>query len=139
MFDLFGNERLAKWKNIRNNLETSLDPLSEVSHLWCSAPLVSNYLNPFNSNSWPDPWRLILDGKFDNLAICLGMLYTLQLTQRFMNSKYEIHMAIDPKIKDPVFYLSIDRSFVLNYVYKEVINFDNEIFRDTTLLYSIQK
>ena len=139
MFDLHGTERLAEWKKIRDHLETCDNPLQEVADLWSSAPFVSNYLDPLSSTDWPDAWRLVLDGKFDDLAICLGMLYTLQLTQRFMTSKYEIHMSINPKTKAPAFYLSIDRSFVLNYAYKEVVDFDGKILHDTTLLFSTQK
>ena len=110
--------------------------MQEVADLWSSAPFVSNYLNPFSPTDWPDAWRLILDGKFDDLAICLGMLYTLQLTQRFMDVQYEIHMSINPKTKEPAFYLSVDRSFVLNYTYKEVVGFDKKLFDNTTLLYT---
>ena len=135
MFDLHGTERLAEWKKIRDNLEICDNPLQEVVNLCRSVPFVSNYLNPYSPNDWPDPWRLVLDGKIDDLAICLGMLYTLQLTERFMGSKYEIHMSINPKTNDAVFYLCIDRSFVLNYVYKEVAKFDEKILYDTTLLY----
>ena len=136
MFDLHGTERLAEWKKIRDHLETCDDPIQEVADLWSSAPFVSKYLDPFSPTDWPDAWRLILDGKFDDLAICLGMLYTLQLTQRFMDVQYEIHMSINPKTKEPAFYLSVDRSFVLNYTYKEVVGFDKKLFDNTTLLYT---
>ena len=139
MFNLHGNDRLAEWKRFRNQIEVSSCPLQDVANLWSTAPFVPNYLNPYDNNHWPDPWRLILDGRFDNLAICLGMLYTLQLTQRFMHSQYEIHMSNIPKMKDPAFYLSIDRSFILNYTYKQVVPYDDELLKDTTLLFVTKK
>lgn len=139
MFDLHGTQRLAEWKKQRDQIETRDNPLQAVADLWSSAPFVPNYLDPFSSRDWPDPWRLVLDGKFDDLAICLGMLYTLQLTQRFMDNRYEIHMSIDPKIKDPAFYLSVDHSFVLNHAYKEVVDFDQKLFGNTTLLYATKR
>lgn len=139
MFDLSGNDKLAEWKKIRDRLEHCEFPLQEVVDLWSTAPFVANYIDPFNTKKWPDPWHLILDGRFDDLAICLGMLYTLQLTQRFMSSHYEIHMSIAPEIKDPAFYLLIDRSFVLNYTYKQVVDFDETIVKNTTLLFSTKK
>lgn len=139
MFDLHGNQRLAEWRKIRDNLETCDNPLQEVVDLWSKAPFVASYLDPSNYKEWPDPWRLILDGRFDDLAICLGMLYTLQLTQRFMCNQYEIHMSIIPETKEPVFYLSIDRSFILNYAYKEVVDYEDNLLQNTTLLYVTKK
>lgn len=139
VFDLKENERLVEWKKFRDKLESSQSPFEEVAVFWSLAPFVSNYLDPFDSTSWPDPWHLVLDGKFDALAICLGMLYTLQLTQRFMHSKYEIHMSITPEMKDPAFYLSIDRSFILNYTYKQVVEYDDNLLKSTRLLFVTKK
>lgn len=139
MFNLHGTEKLVEWKGIRDKLETSESPLEEVVDLWSNAPFVSNYIDPFDSKTWPDPWRLVLDGKFDDLAICLGMLYTLQLTQRFMHNQYEIHMSNIPKMKDPAFYLSIDRSSILNYTYKQVVKYDDDLLKDATLLFVTKK
>lgn len=136
MFDLQSNERLVEWKKFRDRLENSETPFQEVVDLWSTAPFVSKYLDPNNSKEWPDPWHLVLDGKFDDLAICLGMLYTLQLTQRFMQCKYEIHMSINPEIKDSRFYLSVDQSFILNYTYKQVVEYDTALLNNTTLLFS---
>lgn len=139
MFDLYGSERLAEWKKLRDQTETHDSPLQFVTDIWSAAPFVSNYLDPYDPRSWPDPWRLILDGKFDDLAICLGMLYTLQLTQRFMHSQYEIHMSNIPKMKEPAFYVSVDRSSILNYTYKQVVDYDDYLLKDATLLFVTKK
>ena len=139
MFDLYGSERLAEWKKLRDQTETHDSPLQFVTDIWSAAPFVANYLDPYDPRSWPDPWRLILDGKFDDLAICLGMLYTLQLTQRFMHSQYEIHMSNIPKMKEPAFYVSVDRSSILNYTYKQVVDYDDYLLKDATLLFVTKK
>ncbi len=115
MFDLYGNERLTEWKKFRDSLESSDDPLTCVAELWATAPFVNSYLDPKNPNEWPDPWHLVLDSKLDELAICLGMLYTVKLTQRFMASVCEIHMSMLPKDPSPSFYLVVDNLYVLNY------------------------
>lgn len=107
MFDLFGNERLIEWKNFRTKLEHSQTPFEDVLEFWSRAPFVNPYLDPSDAKSWPDPWHLILDGKFDDLAISLGIVYTLKLTQRFMVEDFEIHMSIPFKEKDPRYYLRI--------------------------------
>lgn len=115
MFDLYGNDRLTEWKKFRDSLETVPNPLEEVSKLWSRAPFVNHYLDPQCPSEWPDPWHLVLDGKLDDLAICLGMLYTIKLTQRFMATVCEIHMSMLPKDLSPRFYLVVDNTYVLNY------------------------
>ena len=122
MFDLHGIERLAAWKSCRDHLEICDRPLDFCAEFWARAPFVNQYLDPYDPASWPDPWRLILDSKFDDLAISLGMLYTLKLTDRFMKSRLEIHMITsgDPKRKNH--FLIVDDTSVLNLKYGSVEN-----------------
>ena len=115
MFNLYGNERLTEWKKFRDSLESSNDPLTRVAELWATAPFVNSYLDPKNPIEWPDPWHLVLDSKLDELAICLGMLYTIKLTQRFMDTDCEIHMSMLPNNSEPNFYLVVNNQQVLNY------------------------
>lgn len=105
MFDLFGTDRLIEWKKFRTRLESSQTPFDDVLDFWARAPFVNPYLDPNNVKSWPDPWHLILDGKFDDLAISLGIAYTLKLTKRFMVEDFEIHMSITFKENNPKYYL----------------------------------
>ena len=115
MFDLYGNERLFKWKQFRDSLEVSNNPMDDVAKLWSHAPFVNPFLDPQKPMSWPDPWHLVIDGKLDDLAICLGMLYTIKLTQRFIDSNCEIHKSMLPNNLEPSFYLVVDQQHVLNY------------------------
>lgn len=123
MFDLYGNDRLTEWKRVREEIETCKDPFQLVSDLWSRAPFVNPYLDPKNPTKWPDPWHLILDGRYDDLAISLGMLYTFKLTERFMDSLCEIHMSMSPR-EEPRYFLFVDNSYVLNYEPRTVILYD---------------
>ena len=125
MFNLYGNDRLTEWKKFRDSLENSNDPLLDVAELWSHAPFVSPYLNPNLPSQWPDPWHLILDGKLDELAIALGMLYTIKLTQRFMDSICEIHSAMLPNNDSPEYWLIVDGENALNCIYQEVVSVKN--------------
>ncbi len=118
MFNLYRDDRIKIWREFRDELEISNSPLQDVAEFWSLAPFVNPYLNPHNPSEWPDPWHLILEGKYDDLAISLGMLYTLKLTQRFMDTYCEIHMSMLPNEKDPKFFLIVERSDVLNFEYK---------------------
>ena len=115
MFNLYGNERLTEWKKFRDSLESCNDPLTRVAELWATAPFVNPYIDPNNPNEWPDPWHLVLDSKLDELAISLGMLYTIKLTQRFIDSNCEIHKSMLPNNLEPSFYLVVDQQHVMNY------------------------
>ena len=124
MFNLYGNERLTSWKQFRDTLEISTSPFEDVAELWSHAPFVSAFINPHTPESWPDPWHLIIDGKFDDLAIVLGMLYTLKLTKRFADAEFVIHMD-ELKNKTPTYWLVINGKYVLNYHFKEVVSLEN--------------
>jgi hypothetical protein len=135
VFDLNENNKLQQWKNFRNSLEVSSTAFEDVAQFWSRTPFVSNYLDPFDSKSWPDPWQLILNNKFDDLGIVLGMCYTLQLTERFKDNKFEIHMSMSQLKKDWRYVLLIDDITVLNWNYGSVANFD-EINSNLTKIWS---
>lgn len=121
VFDLYGNERLNEWRKIRNELEHSAEPLRLVADVWSRAPFVNQYLDPQNPAEWPDPWHLILDDRYDDLAIPLGMLYTIKLTQRFMDTLCEIHTSIPTNDVVQRFFLVVDNKYVLNYEPRNVV------------------
>lgn len=130
MFDLSAQDRLTEWRRFRDNLENSDTPLEDVAELWSRAPFVSSYLNPSQPDRWPDPWHLILDNKLDDLAIVLGMLYTLKLTQRFMNFHFEIHMSTLENQKEKNYFLVVENA-VLNLEYGSVVGI-NQLKKLTT-------
>ena len=135
VFDVYGNDRLTQWKEFRDKLETSDHPLEDVAELWSRAPFVSPYLDPQLPKEWPDPWHLILDLRLDDLAITLGMLYTIKLTQRFIDTECEIYKFIFPN-KEDQYLLVVDKKYVLNLEYKEVVGIEKMQELDTKLIWS---
>jgi hypothetical protein len=125
VFKSYGNERLAEWRAFRQQLETSETPLTDLAVFWANAPFVNQYINPYNVKSWPDPWHLILDDKYDDLGVALGMLYTVKLTQRFIDTPCEIHTSTLPNERTPRYSLVVDKKYVLNWDYKEVVKVEN--------------
>jgi hypothetical protein len=133
VFDTFETDRLTKWRQFRDSLELSDTPFEDVAEFWSRAPFVNQYLNPFDTTDWPDPWKLILDGKFDDLAISLGMLYTIKLTERFENSFCEIRQTLE---KDPKSFLVVDNSSILNWQYRSVCRLDDLVGIQTRVVWS---
>ena len=120
MFNSFGIERLVKWKALRDTIETAIDPMAVCAQAWAYAPFVSTYLDPLDAGSWPDPWQLIINSKYDSLAIALGMLYTLNLTNRFADEDFKIYMTLAMPNHQKEFYLLVANQYVLNLEYSSV-------------------
>ena len=135
MFNLHSSDRLAAWREFRDYLETAEQPLQEVVDFWNRAPFVSKRLNPNTPDDWPNPWDLVLNSDLDDLAISLGMLYTIKLTQRFNNSKCEIHTIVSEDTS-PRYFLVIDNQHVLNFNYGEVNSLDAVESFKTSLIWS---
>ena len=139
VFDEYGTKRLAAWRQFRDSLETSDTPLEDVAQLWTHAPFVNSYLDPKIPTDWPDPWHLMLDLRLDDLALVLGMLYTIKLTQRFIDTDCEIHMSMSSEKKEPLYMLVVDSKHVLNLVYGTVVDVDQMKNLDTKRIYSVSR
>lgn len=139
MFDLYGTDRLTAWKEFRDSLEVSNNPFLDVANFWSRAPFVSPYLDPQNPDEWPDPWHLILDSRLDDLAIVLGMLYTIKLTSRFIDAECEIHTSTSSDRKEPCYILVVDKKHVLNLEYNCVVNIDALAKMNTSIVWSGNK
>jgi hypothetical protein len=74
-------ERIQAWRDWRLMLaEQSLDSaMSEIADVWSQVSLSSHYLHPELPDEWPNPWQLIHDNIYCELAIALGMCYTVSL------------------------------------------------------------
>jgi len=136
VFNCYDQDRLAAWKEFRQELETSNKPLEDVAKLWSYAPFVSPYLDHQNPHTWPDPWHLVLDSRLDELAITLGMLYTIKLTQRFRNSKCEVYRVKRPLDKEYSYILVVDNQSVLNFEYNRVVGVDTLSGCESNLLWT---
>jgi len=139
VFDLHGTDRLTNWKQFRDSLETSATPLEDVAELWSHAPFVSPYLDPQNPAEWPDPWHLILDLHLDDLAIALGMLYTIKLTHRFIDTECEIHTSMLPNRKEASYFVVVDKKHVLNLEYNTVVDIEELKRFKTSMIWSKSK
>lgn len=114
MFEKKYEDRLAAWHNFRNQLENADDPLQAVVDFYNHAPMVSINTDPYNKDSWPDPWELVLENQYCDFCRVLGQCYSLQLTERFSEVDFEIHISIDPE-KSESYYLLHVGDKVLGY------------------------
>ena len=79
----FGN-RLTSWNLLREqcqNLPTE-SALYKINHWWFNAPWRPYYLHWDDQATWPDPWQLLSDDVYCEVARGLGILYTITLLDR---------------------------------------------------------
>jgi len=114
MFDKNYEDRLAVWSDFRQALEDSQDPYQDVINFYQPAPTVSIHCDPFDQDRWPTPWELILENQYCDFSRVLGYCFSLQLTERFSGSNFEIHITTSEE-KPYLYLLIIDNKTVLGY------------------------
>jgi hypothetical protein len=76
--------RLASWNLLRDQC-ANLAPesaLQDINSWWFGAPWQPYYLHWDDRSSWPDPWQLLSDNVYCDVARGLGILYTITLLDR---------------------------------------------------------
>lgn len=124
MFHKSTDERLSDWSNFRKELDTLDNPLNALAEFWHNAPLImhNHKVDPYNPKSWPTPWDLIVENKYDDFTMALMMAYTLKLTKKYNNDKIEVRTMVDSKktkLYNLVYVNDID---VLNYERSTSVN-----------------
>ena len=76
--------RLLGWNQLREQaqslpLETAL---KTINIWWFGAPWRPYYLHWDDQPAWPDPWQLLSDNIYCDVARGLGILYTITLLDR---------------------------------------------------------
>jgi hypothetical protein len=117
MFKKSLEERLSDWKLLREQLDQSDDPLNDLSNFWADAPMISynHKIDHYNSKSWPTPWEIIEENKYDDFTISLMIGWTLKLTEKFANSTIELRTMVDESRTRLYNLVYIDNTQVLNY------------------------
>jgi hypothetical protein len=76
--------RLASWIQLRDRTQTlPLETaLLEINRWWFGTPWRPYYLHWDDQTTWPDPWQLLSDDVYCDLARALGILYTISMLDR---------------------------------------------------------
>jgi hypothetical protein len=116
---------LRSWREFRrsiNNLSTE-DALLQTIIFWSQAPFVPFNLDATNQHCWPDPWTLIEENVYCDIAKCLGIVYTIALTEH--RKHLDIEMRIYKDINSGLEYnlAWIDQGkYILNMIDNEIVN-----------------
>jgi len=106
--------RLQDWFQLRKSV-TSL-PIEQqcitIDKWWQDAPLVTHHLHPHDIDNWPDPWELLSENTYCEVARALGMCYTLLLIGI---TDIELVLARNDTAEDVVLVLVDNAKYILNY------------------------
>ena len=115
MFDKTYEERLALWRDFRNTLEDSKDPIQDTINFYNRAPISRFGADPYTPSMWPDPWELLQENIYCDFVKILAICYTLQLTDCLSQSTYVIHTAYDRQ-KSATYYMLYVDDKVIGYL-----------------------
>lgn len=116
-------DRLRLWQDFRHRISAlQLEAaVKATEHMWSYAPYQKYYLTLDEVKNWPGPWELIFENYYCNLAIALGMLYTLYLSEH--KPQVEIRVYIDPSSMAQYNLLFVEQGkYVLNMEHDAVLN-----------------
>jgi hypothetical protein len=109
--------RLAGWNRLRHQVAdmSVYAALVTINAWWFRAPWCAYHLHWDDQHNWPDPWQLLEDNLFCEVARGLGILYTITLLNR-------------PDIADAELVLTKDdRNLVLVGQSKYILNWNEEV------------
>ena len=112
MFNKKFEDRLQFWMDFRKNLEESATPFEDVIKLYDQAPLSKFSCDPWDKSTWASPWELLDENDYCDFSIVLGMCYSLQLTDRFKGSNFEIHISTNKEKSETHYLLFVDNTIV---------------------------
>lgn len=81
MWETTYQARLAAWHQLRVTAATAepAQALLIINDWWAQAPIVNRTIVWDDPAVWPDPWNLLVNDGYCDLAKALGIVYTIML------------------------------------------------------------
>ena len=119
------SDRLESWNLLRShtqNLPIEI-ALEEINAWWFNTPWRPYYLHWDDQPTWPDPWQLLSDDVYCDLARALGILYTITLLDRADMADAELVLTDDGSN----LVLVTKEKYILNWSPDSVVNTFQEV------------
>ncbi len=117
MVDKKFEDRLAIWRQLRDSLATSNNPIQDVIDYWNDIPQGQRNADPFDDKTWPDPWEMIEENSYCEFTKILAMAYTLKLSKLYDDWQPIIKIGLDR---------TQSRMYYMLYLDDQVIGFNEE-------------
>ena len=131
------NDRLTQWKDFRHQLDRLPieSAVVELNNMWSTAPFVNYNLDPSEPKTWPDPWALLAENYWCDVAKSLGIAYTIYFSSH-KSTPMEIRVYYDYKDKTKHCVAWLDHGkYILNYWPYEIVNTKQIEEKQLQLLY----
>ena len=112
--------RLASWTFLREQCQNlQVEPaLTQINDWWFGAPWRPYYLHWDDQPTWPDPWQLLSDNEYCEVARGLGILYTITLLDRA--DMAPAHLVLNDSGRNLV--LVAKEKYILNWDASTIVN-----------------
>jgi hypothetical protein len=127
MFALPAEKRLQVWREFRSRLDLVDLPtaLDQIAEMWNQAPFRPYYLDWNDADNWPDPWQLIIENSYCDIAKCLGIVYTMALTKYrdLIDLEMRHYVSTETGYEYNLAWIQ-EGKYILNLVDREVVNIE---------------
>ena len=115
-------ERLAEWFSLRQAVEhLTLDQqVRLINDWWWKAPMVNHTIFWDDIANWPNPWELLTNNGYCELARALGIVYTLMM----LDAPTYTSLSIVATENDNLVLVDHGK-YILNWAPGEVLNIDS--------------
>lgn len=118
-------ERLADWYELRQASEHL--PLEQqlqlINNWWFRAPMVNRVVTWDDPRNWPNPWDLLVNSGYCELARSLGIVYTLMMLENPQHTDLSIIATGNDNL------VLVDHGkYILNWAPGEVLNINSTPF-----------
>lgn len=112
-------ERLESWTQLRNQASTGdvETALHAINAWWFHAPWRAYHLHWDDRAVWPDPWQLLSDNIYCDLARGLGILYTITILDR-----PDLQDSVLAEFGSDNLVLAANEKYILNWDSKQMLN-----------------
>jgi hypothetical protein len=120
------HSRLADWAALRqecNHLPLQ-QQLATVNDWWFQAPIVNRSIRWNESAFWPDPWELLTNSGYCDLARALGIVYTLTMLESTQYKTVEIAETDQDNLV-----LVDSGKYILNWAPGEILNIHSKTIK----------
>ena len=125
MWPLTFEQRLHAWGVLRESVQhaSTEQALAEVNAWWFCAPWRAYHLHWDDRAIWPDPWQLLSDNIYCDLARGLGILYTITLLDRADTADAALVLTVD----DHNLVQVAKEKYILNWERDSIVNTSQDI------------
>jgi hypothetical protein len=112
--------RLASWNQLREQCQNLPleSALAAVNSWWFTAPWQPYYLHWDDQKTWPDPWQLLSDDVYCDLARALGIVYTISMLDRIDMAPTTLVLTED----DSNLVQVAKEKYILNWEAEQIVN-----------------